>query len=624
MKIFKSKKYSGGTEIEDYVFSVSKREAASIERPLEKKRLDFFWWLVLVMLFVLAGRIFYLNIIQGKYYQEIAQGNKIRSITIKAPRGKIFDRFGTPLVNNVASLDAVIVPADFPKDETEKSRIVKELSEILGVNEAEILIKLEGISKRSLNPILIKENISQDESLLLTEKSNEMSGVMIERTAIREYADSSIFSHILGYVGKIEKKELEKNPNYSFTDYIGKDGLESFYEKNLKGTDGAFQVEVDSRGNVKKERGVVNPKPGNDLTLSIDAGLQKKIYDDLSSILEKTETKTAAAVAIDPRSGEVLALVSLPSFDNNIFSRRISQNQYLDLIRNPNKPLFNRAIAGEYPPGSTLKPIVAVAALAEGTIAPETSVGCTGAIHVGSFRFGDWKTHGTMDLRSSIAESCDVYFYSMGGGYGNIAGLGMSRMKKYENNFGLGEKTGIDLFGEGNGFIPDEQWKLEALGEKWYIGNSYHASIGQGFVTATPLQLANSIAAIANGGKVFQPHIVSSINKDNQNIFTSEKKVLHDNSLLQSAIEVVREGMRQTVTAGTAQTLKDLPVEAAGKTGTAQFGSENKTHAWFVSFAPYNNPEIAMAVLVEGGGEGHSSAVPVTRDVYEWYFSQPK
>jgi len=622
MKNFKRKKHSGGEEIEDYVFSITDREATSIEWPLEKKRIEIFWWLALVVLLILGGRIIYLNIVKGAYYQEVAQENKIRSIVIKAPRGKIFDRFGAMLVNNVPSLDVVMIPADLPGDETQFKATIETLAGILNMNSGEIIVRLESGGKRSFNPVLIKENISQDESLAIAEKRNSLFGVMIEQTAIREYIDSSIFSHILGYEGKISPSEMKNSSEYSLTDYIGKEGLEKFYEKTLRGVNGAYQVEVDSRGNIKKERGIVNPKLGNDLVLGVDAGLQKKIYDSLTQILEKTGTKTAAAVALNPQNGEILAMVSLPSFDNNLFARKISQSQYLSLINNPDKPLFNRAIAGEYPPGSVLKPVVAVAGLVEGTIDPDTSVECHGAINVGSFRFGDWKTHGTMDLRHAIAESCDVYFYSMGGGYGNIVGLGMNRMKKYANLFGLGVKTGVDLLGESSGRIPDEEWKWENFDEKWYIGNSYHASIGQGFVTVTPIQLVNAIAGIANGGMVYQPHFVSQIKKRDGSLANAESNILQDNSVWKSAIQVVREGMRQTIIEGTAQSLKDLSVTVAGKTGTAQFGSENKTHAWFASFAPYDNPEIAMIILVEGGGESHSSAVPVTKEVYQWYFDQ--
>lgn len=621
MNKFKRKEYSGGQEIEDYVFSISEREATSIERPLEKKRIQLFWWLALVVLFVMGGRIFYLNILRGAYYQEVAQGNKIRSIVIKAPRGKIFDRYGVMLVNNVPSLDAVVVPADFPEEEKKKEAVLNALAETLSLDKADFAAKLDLVGKKSLNPVLIKENISQDESLAIVEKKEALSGVMIEQTAIREYADSSIFSHILGYEGKINTKDLVDNPEYSLTDYIGKDGLEKFYEKSLRGVNGAFQIEVDSRGNIKKERGIVNPKAGSDLVLGVDAGLQKKLYDSLTQILEKTQTKTAAAVAIDPRNGEILALVSLPSFDNNLFARKISQEQYASLINNPDKPLFNRAIAGEYPPGSVLKMAVAVAGLAEGTITPETTVNDpNGAINIGAFRFGDWKTHGLVDVKKAIAESCDVFFYAVGGGYGGIQGLGMDRMKEYENKFGLGEKTGVDLLGERSGLIPDEKWKLEKIGERWYVGDSYHSSIGQGFITTTPIQLVNYIAAIANGGTVYQPHLVSEIRKRDGDVTEVEKIVLRNNPELKKAIQVVREGMRETILSGTAQTLNDLPVAVAGKTGTAEFGSQDQTHAWFSSFAPFDNPEIAMIVLVEGGGEGHSSAVPVTKEVYQWYF----
>ncbi|TAK95411.1 penicillin-binding protein 2 [Patescibacteria group bacterium] len=613
---------SRGMELEDYLFSVSETEMATLERPLEKKRIEFFWWIVLIFTFIVAGRVFYLNVVKGEYYQDISKNNRIRSIMIKAPRGKILDRSGISLVNNVPSLDAVFMPADLPRDRESLEAMVQSLTPILNLNSADVLSKIDTADRRSFNPVLLKNDISQEESLALVERQREFPGILIEKTAIREYVDGAIFSHILGYQGKIEKKELEQNPEYSLTDYIGKQGVEKIYEKSLRGVDGAVQVEVDAIGNVKKDRGTIQPKAGSDLVLGIDAQLQRKLSESLRAVTADMEAKTAAAVAIDPRNGEVLALVSLPSFDNNLFSKKISQENYLSLINDPATPLFNRAISGSYPPGSTLKPVVAVAGLMEGTIDEGTTVGCTGAIHVGSFRFGDWKTHGTVDVRKAIAESCDVFFYSVGGGYAGIPGLGMSRMKQYETAFGLGSKTGIDLAGEVDGFIPDEAWKLEKFGEKWYIGNSYHASIGQGYVTTTPVQLANYIAAIANGGTLYQPHVAKEVRKIDGTVVPVAPKVLHDNQAYAAAIKIVREGMRQTVTGGTAQSLNTLPVAVAGKTGTAQFGSESKTHAWFASFAPYDNPTIAMIVLVEGGGEGHSSAVPVTKDVYQWYFSR--
>lgn len=615
-----SRKMKMGGEIEDYVFSITQDDAAKIERPLGKKKIQIFWIIIIVSISALAARTFYLNGIKGKYYQEIAKGNSIQSIIIKAPRGKIFDRSGrNVLVNNVPSLDAVFISAYLPKSSEQRQEISEKLSKIFQINQGEILAKFnsEGVS---FNPVLLKENISQDESLVFLEKSQEFPGIALEKTAIRQYPDGSIFSHILGYEGKIEKKEYEENTNYLLTDYIGKQGIEKTYEKYLKGVNGADQVEVDSRGNIKKQRGIINPKPGSDLILNIDAELQKKMHESLNSMLETSGTKTAAAVAIDPKDGGVLGLVSLPSYDNNLFSSQISQADYLNLINNTDKPLFNRAISGEYPPGSTIKPLISIAGLSEGVINESTVVNCPGVINIGSYHFGDWKTHGAVNVRDAIAESCDVFYYSVGGGYGNIDALGMDRMKIYENNFGLGNKLGIDIPGESSGLIPNAQWKLDKLKERWYTGDDYHASIGQGFITATPLQIANYIAAIANGGTLYQPMIVSQIKKNSGETAAVGPKIIGKNLASQNIIKIVQEGMRQTVTAGTAQTLKTLPVEVAGKTGTAQFGSENKTHSWFVSYAPYNNPTIAMVVLAEGGGEGHSAALPATKEIYEWYF----
>ncbi len=608
--------------MEDYIFSTTDKESSHIERPIEKRRLNLFWVAVLLSLFVLEGRAIYLNVVKGEYYQKISKGNSIRSVVIKAPRGKIFDRFGNALVSNIPSMDIVFIPADLPEEGEKIKQMAENLSEVLSINKGELLIKFQAAEKMSVNPLLIKENVSQDEYLIFTEKQKEFPGILIDKTAVRNYFDGYIFSHTLGYAGKIEKKEYEENSDYLLTDYIGKIGIEKSYERELKGIHGALQFEVDSTGDVKKERGMINPVPGNDLFLSLDAQLQKKIFDSLNSVMEKTKTKTAAAVAMNPKNGEILALVSLPSFDNNLFSKKISNEKYQELVSDPAKPLFNRVISGKYPPGSTIKPIIAAAALSENTISENTNLNCSGAIQIGSYRFRDWTTHGTTDVKKAIAESCDIFFYALGGGYGNIGGLGMERMKQYYEAFGLGKATGVDIPGEEEGFIPDENWKLEKLGEKWYIGNSYHAAIGQGYITATPLQLASYVSAIANGGNLFEPKIVSQIRDSSEKINPIHSRIIRENFISSPVMKVVRDGMRQTVVSGTAQSLSTLPIEVAGKTGTAQFGSGEETHAWFVSFAPFNDPEIAMVVLVEGGGEGHSSAVPVTKEVYEWYFGE--
>jgi penicillin-binding protein 2 len=618
----KPPKQFSGMEIEDYVLTATEKEASRMEKPLEKKWFDFLWWFVMTLVVMLGLRIFFLTVIKGGYYRDVSKGNSVRSVIIKAPRGRIFDSKGISLVNNVPSIDAVVIPAFIPRDSEKTKIIAEEIATILDINFGEAWAVLESnANSKSLNPVLLKEHIEHDQALALLEKGNDLPGINIEKTAIRDYINGPIFSHVLGYEGKIQQKELEQNQGYLLTDYIGKQGIEKSYEKYLRGTHGADQIEVDSMGNTKREIGIINPKPGSDLVMNIDAGLQKKLYDSINGILEKTGTKTAAAVAIDPRTGGILAMVTIPSFDNNLFANKISGNDYTSLINDPNKPLFDRALSGEYPPGSTIKPAISVAALAENIITPTTIIdGLGGMLRIGSYTFGDWKAHAPSDVRTAIAQSNDIFFYTVGGGYGNIAGLGMTKMKKWYNLFGFGQASGIDIGGEATGLIPDEQWKLDVIKEKWSVGNSYHAAIGQGYVTATPLQLANYTASVANGGTLYRPHLVGQIKKNGGDAITIGPEIIRTDFVSPEILNVVREGMRQTVTNGTAQTLKDMPVEVAGKTGTAEFGGEGKTHGWFVSFAPYKNPEIAMVVLVEGGGEGHSSALPITKEVYEWYF----
>ncbi len=605
--------------------TVTQKEKASIELPFERKTLSFFWYLIIIVLLGLVGRVFYLDFFQGDYYAKISKGNSTRSITIKAPRGIILDKYGKILVRNIPSIDAIVMPNELPQNSAQKKNIADEVANILEMNSGNVEIMMDSQNTKSSSPVLLKENISQDQALILAEKRNDFPGVELEETAIRQYENSQIFSPIIGYDGKITQKEMVYNPGYLMTDYIGKAGLEKSYEGSLRGKAGATQVEVDSLGNAKRIVGVINPVPGSDLVLNIDSDLQKEIYDSLQETLQKTGTKTAAAVAIDPRNGGVLALVSVPSYDNNLFAQGITNDAFQKLISDKDLPLLNRAIAGVYPPGSTIKPAIAAAALSEGTITPSTIIsGLGGALHVGAWSFGDWKAHAPSDVKMAIAQSNDIFFYTIGGGYGNIQGLGMSRMKKYDNLFGLGELTGIDLPGEVSGLIPDEQWKLDKVGEKWYIGDSYHAAIGQGYVTVTPIQLANYIATIANGGTLYSPRIVNRIKNNNGQEEIVAPHVIRSNFIASDIMQTVREGMRMTVTEGTAQVLKSLPVEVAGKTGTAQFGSEGKTHSWFAAFAPYDNPTIAIIVLVPGGGEGNSAALPVAQSALQWYFTQKK
>lgn len=622
-KYFNKKRQARSLEIEE-VSSMREDggEISALRKPIPEKGLSFFRYVALAAMIILGLRVFYLQVIRNDYFFQMARENRVRFVSIRAPRGIIFDRNGQRLVSNIPSFDVVLVPADLPKDFKERESEEKELAKILTMNDQNLKSIVESQDLSSLNSVLIKENISQEEALIFEEKESRFLGFQLSKAAIRKYESGEYFSPVTGYCGKITSEEFKKNPEYLMTDYIGKTGLEVSYEKYLRGENGKQKIEVDSSGNVKKDLGIEPPKNGADLVLGLDADLQRKIFESLKAMTEATGTKTAAAAAIDPRNGAVLALVNLPSYDNNLFARGISAEDFKNLMSDKEKPMFNRAVSGEYPPGSTFKPVVAAAALQEKMVSAETKVNCMGGIRIGSYSFPDWKTHGVTDIKKAIAESCDVYFYSVGGGWGDISGLGMDRMKKYANSFGLGKTTGIDIPGEAAGLVPDTSWKEKRFGERWYVGDDYHSAIGQGFVTATPLQLANMTAAIANGGTVYRPRLVRSIKKPDGSVEELEGETLAKNFISPSNLGIVREGMRMTVSSedGSARQLAGLKVAVAGKTGTAQYGEEGKTHGWFVSFAPFENPQIALAILVEGGGGGHSTAVPVTKEVYEWFF----
>ncbi len=447
--------------------------------------------------------------------------------------------------------------------------------------------------------------------------------IQVEKNALRIYNDSTLFSHIMGYEGLIQREEYENRKDYLLTDRIGKTGLEYQYENLLHGTHGYKKTLRDSRGKIIKQLEEEKVIPGDDLYTHLNFKLQKHLTYAIKEQFEKAGTSKAVGIALDPRNGAVLALVSLPSYDNNLFSNGISVENYGQLLKNPDKPLFNRAISGAYPPGSTVKPPLAAVALEEGIISPEAKIESRGGLQYGKFFFGDWKAHGFTDMRRAIAVSSDVYFYVVGGGYKDIKGLGIEKMHEGYEKFGYGNLTGIDLPNEISGINPDKKWKLENIGERWYIGDTFHSSIGQGFMTATPLQIATSIVPIANGGTMYKPKIIKkSISKNGkEKIF--EPEILKENVLSEYSLQVAKEGMRETVTEGTARMLKDLPIKIAGKTGTSEFGKKEKVHSWFVSFAPYDNPEILLLIMMEGQVKSVStSTVPIAKSVYEWYFKQ--
>jgi penicillin-binding protein 2 len=525
----------------------------------------------------------------------------------------------------VPSFDLVLSPSEFFNNQSNKDKIYLDISTELGLSQDELRKKIEEIGESNKERYLIEEAVGYEKALILIEKIRGVAGIYLEKNTRRKYEKGECMSNIIGYVGKINQDELKNNADYSLTDYIGKNGLEYTYEKILKGEHGQVRVEVDSDGGVKQELGIKPPVSGDKLVLNIDSKLQQKAYEILGEILEVNETATGGAlVALDPRDGAVLSLVSYPSYNNNLFAEGIKKEDFDNFLNNPLKPMNNKAISGVYPPGSVYKPLVASMGLEEGVIGGDTVLNCTGSISINSWVFRDWKTHGLTDLKKAIAESCNTYFYAVGGGWNEIEGLGVSKMSKYSKYFGLGELSGIDLPSEVPGTVPDNEWKFKNIGERWYIGDSYHLSIGQGFLATTPLQIANATAVIANGGVLFQPQIVDKVVVEDDYEYQVESKVIRENFISQENLKKVREAMRETVLTGSGRNLLDMKTEVAGKTGTAQFGNLKNTHSWFVSLAPYDNPEIVTAVLIETGGEGHDWAVPATEQFLREYFKEEK
>jgi penicillin-binding protein 2 len=605
-------------------YETFRQDAEGEEIFLKKpKNLWIPYALCILVLGILLAQLLRLQIAQGAFNRLLAEGNRLRSREVAAPRGLIYDAQGKVLAKNKASYDLALYPLDLPRNRQEREKFLETLSGIIQIPYPEIVDKVNQRGISSYDPIILKENIDRDTALLLQVKTINLPGVVIIKRPVREYADYQGLGHILGFVGKMTEEDLKENPGYKPFYEIGKEGIEASYETYLRGNPGILEIEIDSRGREQREVKETLPDPGHNLTLSLDAELEDVLTKSLGAEVRALHTTGGAAVAINPQTGEILALTSFPTYDNNLFTRLTSKEEYEALLSDANRPLFNRAIAGTYPSGSTIKPVIAAAGLQEGVITANTTINDPGEIKIGNYIYPDWKAHGLVDVRKAIAVSCNVFFYSVAGGWDKIKGLGIAKVDEYLKKFGFGSQTGIDLPGEAAGLVPDPAWKEKNKHEMWYLGDTYHLGIGQGDFLVTPLQLATAYAAIANGGELLKPHLVTKItDQDGREIFVAKKEIIRDNFVDKANIQIVREGMREAVTSGSAQLLNGLPVAVAAKTGTAQFGAEGKTHGWEAAFAPYNNPQIVIIVLIEGGGEGYSSAGPVVRDVLNWYFSR--
>lgn len=593
---------------------------------------------------VLVGQLFNLQVVQGARNQSLADGNRIRQNVIRAPRGAIYDSRGELLARNVANFDLVATAARLPRKNDERLQVYERLGKIVGQSPEEIRAKVEKDGSASPLPTLIQESVPRDIALTIEEQKASLPGVDLDTNPIREYLDGGMLAHFLGYTSRISAEDLKNNKDYRPTDYIGKVGIERAYESDLKGEAGAEQSEVDATGKPIKVLAAKDPVAGNSLNLTINFGLQKAMSEALAREATTAGSGRGAAVAIDPRNGQILAAANYPNYDNNLFAKGIKQDVYQSLLNDPNRPLFNKVAGGNYPVGSTIKPFVSAAAFQENIINASTTVVDQGKLDIPNqydpsivYTFKGWKPEGlgVVDVYRAISMSSDIFYYMVGGGYQNFKGLGINRLLEYYKKFGFGAKTGLDVGDETAGYLPSPAIKKKNTGEDWYVGDTYNVSIGQGNFMASPLQLATALSAIANGGTLYTPYMVKEVVDENGKIVREVKpQVVRSDFIKPEYISMVQKGMRQTMESGTGccSTNREVPVPVAGKSGTAETSSEgfdvknrrSRPHAWFEAYAPYDKPEILVVALVEYSGEGAEFALPVVRDSLKWYFTEGK
>lgn len=594
-----------------------------VNSSFENKIASWFFIFLSAIFVLICGRIFYLQIIAGSDYRALAEKNRQRIIPIPAERGLIYDRNGAGLTANIPSFSIAVIPQDLPRQESKRAPLIKKLAELSGQSENSIRQILQEYGAYSYESIIIQENIDYDTALKLLIAAADLPGIQIQRGSKRHYENYPL-AHIIGYIGKLNQTELSNfyQKKYYPSDSIGKTGVEKSYETALRGTFGRRRIEINAKGKEQTALAEEAPTPGQHVKLAIDLEMQKTLEKIIKNSLRASDKKRAAGIVMNPNNGEILAMVSLPAFDNNDFSGGISVERYKTYIEDENKPLFNRAVGGSYPSGSSIKPAIAASALQEGIITPSTSFLSAGGLWVSKWFFPDWQAggHGNTDVRKALAWSVNTFFYYIGGGYKNFTGLGPDKLKMWLEKFGFSRLSGIDLPGENDGFLPSPDWKQKTKNEQWYIGDTYNFSIGQGDVLVSPLQIANMTVSIANGGKLMEPHVVHSlIDPVTKKETEIAPRVIRENFISIKNLDTVRHGMRDCVTSGSCKRLASLPFSVAGKTGTAQWNSNKQNHAWFTSFAPFNSPEIVVTILIEEGGEGSAISATIAYEFYKWW-----
>lgn len=602
------------------------KERRFVRELLEsKQRILVLSFVVGIVFLFLVIRLWHLQILSSDTYQAMSENNRLRFVPVAASRGAILDRTGTVLVSNRPSFSLAVIPQEV-KD---KEALLTLLSNLLGLDRADMAERWEKNKGRAkYYPIVLASNITRDHVEIVEENRLRLPGIDIEMKPVREYASNLLAAHLLGYIGEVSEKELDISDfeDYNPGDYIGKNGIERALEKELHGSDGGRQLEVDARGRVLRTISESYPTVGNSVMLTIDASIQKQAERAFGD-------QAGAAIVMDVNNGEILAFVSNPGFDPSLFSGKLPADVwkgYLDDIRHP---LENKALSGQYPPGSTFKMITALAGLQDNKINESTTINCRGSYDLGTSTFKCWnkKGHGITNLRKSLRESCDVYYYQLG------EKLGVDKIAAAAQAFKLGSPLGVELLNEKSGLIPTSEWKLKRFGKRWFQGETLSVAIGQGAVLLTPIQLASMTATIANEGTIYRPHLVKRIvDTDGKTLRETKAEIIGTTPFSKESFRLVKQGMLAVVNepGGTGAGARQYDVKVAGKTGTSQVvklhDSKKSTpykyldHALFVAFAPFENPEIAVAVVVEHGEHGGSAAAPIAGKILRTYFDGKK
>lgn len=563
-----------------------------------------FGLVVFIVVGVLAARLLQLQVGQGAHYAEISREARQDLVAIRSPRGLIYDRTGTPLVSNVPSFVVKVRPGDLPLPE--RPAVIERLSALLGIPAATITETLDRSTGSRFDQVRVASDVPENVAHVISEEHADLPGVEVVVEARRSYHYGALVAHLLGFTTAVSPEDLDRysDAGYLTDDTIGRAGVESVYERELRGVYGIDQVERDASGRTLRTLDrVQDVRSGNSLELTIDLAAQRNAEKALRWAMDLADLERGVVIAMNPQTGEILAMVSLPNYDNNLFARGISAAEYQDLLTDPNKPLLNYAINEQYPPGSTYKLVAGTGALADRKIRPSTTVETKPFLTIGEYRYYEWNRRGwgPLDIFDGFGHSSDTFFFQLAGM------LGVDRLAYWANQYGFGERTGIDLPGEARGTVPTNQWKQDVFGEQVYPGETYQAGIGQGYDTATPLQVLNAYAALANGGRLLRPQVVRRVlGPDGEIVRDFQPQLIRDLPVEPEVLRTMREAARRVVTIRHTYNLVDLPLIVAGKSGTAEFGTRDRQgrlpfHSWFAAFVPKSGdpakPDSELAVL---------------------------